>query len=892
MLTLDLGGFPEGTNQNITNAKLFWIADSIPRDIGGGSGFDKLAVMDTIARLCQLRSYLEIGVWHGRSFFPMSASFASRGGRSVGVDPYFRDAAFQQEMPNAIRETVERFIRDTDYDAVYRATAERQRQFGLTEASTLLRQTSVEAAPFLDASGMVFDMLHVDGNHDHSAVLADLSLHLPRLSPQGFVVLDDIDWPSVGPAVQLLEARMVAVHRAETYAIFGPASLTQNQLTQLSASCHAAEIEARALLDGTGRPLPLVSVWMITHNHERFVAHALESVLCQKRFFGIEIVISDDASEDRTAEIIGEYAARHPDLFRFKKRSKNVGVVRNYVETLLDCQGKYVAFLEGDDFWTDPQKLMRQVQFLDANTDHVICCHNVWKADDEGRLNGLLMKDVPASSNVVQLARGDYIATASCMVRNNVVHAFPNWLENLPACDWPLDLIQAQYGKIGYMPRLMAAYRQHDEGVWSGQSKRAQNHTAIALATQIDAGLAYRQHAALQSYSGRVWQEIAQDTVQEDSLAIIDDVFPHPQSGFRYEEFTSYLETFDGATVYTTGESNVCFTPYQGLPRLIEAHGARHPDIRNRIIPYPPGAPLRASLAYMVFAQNAWRHLATLERDKVPFVFTLYPGGGFLLDDETSDDRLRRTFSSPMFRRVIVTQTLTRDYLLRKSLCPPDRISFIYGVVTPRSALDPNAEKKLRFGYGKPTLDICFTAHKYRTDGHDKGYDFFLDVARALTLQCPEAHFHVAGGFGPDDLPIDGLEGRITFHGSHDQNWFRGHYRDKDLILLANVPFVLLRGAFDGFPTGCGSDAMLSGTALFCTDPLKLNCEFTDGHDLVVIERDVPAVVERIMEFRNKPAALRALGEQGAAAARKVYSYNRQVEERIALLAREIGLCD
>jgi glycosyltransferase involved in cell wall biosynthesis len=255
-----------------------------------------------------------------------------------------------------------------------------------------------------------------------------------------------------------------------------------------------------------------------------------------------------------------------------------------------------------------------------------------------------------------------------------------------------------------------------------------------------------------------------------------------------------------------------------------------------------------------------------------------------LIDEPDSDARLRRIFGSPLFRHVIVTQSLIRDYLIAKDLCLPEKISFIYGVVTPELNLRTRPAVKSRFGFGKDTLDICFTAHKYTADGHDKGFDFFLDVARKLVKRLPACRFHVVGGHGPDDLPLDGLEGKIAFHGPQEPSWFDTFYRDKDMILLGNVPFVLLPGAFDGFPTGCGSDAMLHELALLCTDPLKLNCQFVDGQDLVIIEHDIASTVEMICALHDAPERIRAIGESGCRAAKRVYSFESQLAPRLEIL--------
>ncbi len=371
-------------------------------------------------------------------------------------------------------------------------------------------------------------------------------------------------------------------------------------------------------------------------------------------------------------------------------------------------------------------------------------------------------------------------------------------------------------------------------------------------------------------------------------LVVFDDVFPHPQSAFRLEEFDAYLTRFKTAVVYSTGVSFAFFNDKRTLPQVIADHDRNSPALAGRTRPFDPALKIKARLAYCDFINNAAGFLDVIEKNHLPFVFTLYPGGGFYLNDDECDAKMRRVFGSRFFRRVIVTQKITYDYLVEKRLCPADRIDFIYGVVTPDVNLTRALPSKIAFGKDKKTFDICFTAHKYTPDGRDKGYDIFLDVARRLAALHPEYRFHVVGNYDENDLPITGLEGRITFHGGHDPEWFGEFYRDKDMILLCNVPFVLREGAFDGFPTGCGSDAMLHRVAQLCTDPLGLNSKFADGKELVIVPHDPHTIVGKILYFRDYPEELRAIGEAGYRAALNVYGFDAQVKPRIKILEREI----
>ena len=135
---------------------------------------------------------------------------------------------------------------------------------------------------------------------------------------------------------------------------------------------------------------PKLSVCMITYNHERFIAQAIESVLEQKTAFDFELVIGEDCSTDGTRTIVMRYAQRYPAKIRAFIRDKNLGLGRNGPQTINECHGQYVAMLEGDDYWIDPDKLQMQVDFLDANPSYSLCCHRCKIYDEE---TGALVDD-------------------------------------------------------------------------------------------------------------------------------------------------------------------------------------------------------------------------------------------------------------------------------------------------------------------------------------------------------------------------------------------------------------------------------------------------------------------------------------------------------------------
>ena len=132
---------------------------------------------------------------------------------------------------------------------------------------------------------------------------------------------------------------------------------------------------------------PLVSVFMITYNHEKFIAQAIEGVLMQKTNFPFELIIGEDCSTDRTREIVVDYAQRFPEIIKPILHEKNVGMKSNMNTCMQACSGKYTAICEGDDYWIDSLKLQKQVGFLEAHSDFSMCSTQSPKLNSLARMS-------------------------------------------------------------------------------------------------------------------------------------------------------------------------------------------------------------------------------------------------------------------------------------------------------------------------------------------------------------------------------------------------------------------------------------------------------------------------------------------------------------------------
>jgi glycosyltransferase involved in cell wall biosynthesis len=372
---------------------------------------------------------------------------------------------------------------------------------------------------------------------------------------------------------------------------------------------------------------------------------------------------------------------------------------------------------------------------------------------------------------------------------------------------------------------------------------------------------------------------------------ILDDIFPYLYSAFRIAEFNALLLHFPGAQVHSSAWPFVGLGEKRRFEEVLDEYERHYPELRRRVIRFHRGRDISGSFAYMVFLENAHRFMRTLKKYRVPFAVTLYPGGGFRLEQEESDRKLREVFSSSLLTKVIVTQKVTREYLLDRGYIDPSRIEFIYGGVFPSDGLASGTLEKPRYPEDKKTFDMCFVAFKYMKMGLDKGYDVFVAVARELGRACPDIRFHVVGPFDATDIDVSALEGRFRFYGSRNTDFFRRFYREMDVILSPNIPYVLFPGAFDGFPTGACIEAGMSGVAVFCTDPLRQNIHFRNGEDIVIVSGDPKEIASRIREFRDDPEALYRLSARGQESFRTVFDIRAQMEPRIRILSKCMLRC-
>jgi glycosyltransferase involved in cell wall biosynthesis len=252
-----------------------------------------------------------------------------------------------------------------------------------------------------------------------------------------------------------------------------------------------------------------ISILMITYNHEKFIAQAIESVLIQQANFDYELVIGEDGSSDRTREIALDFQRRYPDKIRVLLTDQNLGMHRNFARTLEACRGQYIALLEGDDYWTSPDKLQKQAEVLDTHPECALCFHQVATLEHEDQQPIVRHKQHKLISNLEDIVRTNFIPTGSVMFRREFLTTFPDWFYTAPVVDWPLFVAVAEHGEIRYLDEVMATYRIHNGGVWSTQSQAKRTEVLIDTCKAINLYLESRYEKTVNLSLAELYTELA-----------------------------------------------------------------------------------------------------------------------------------------------------------------------------------------------------------------------------------------------------------------------------------------------------------------------------------------------------------------------------------------------
>ncbi len=218
---------------------------------------------------------------------------------------------------------------------------------------------------------------------------------------------------------------------------------------------------------------PLVSVYCMTYNQEATIAQTIESIIEQKTDFLFELIIHDDASTDRTARIVQEYAERYPHIIRPILQTENQFKRCNIIHTHINpiAKGKYVALCEGDDYWSDADKLQIQINYMREHPECSFCFHAVHQLSSSGSMMIYrpLKSTCDVSASLIIKRGGLFCPTVSSVFRKDVMDCWPDFRLEADVYDYPAQALASTMGTVHYIDRIMGVYRFASEGSWTAQ---------------------------------------------------------------------------------------------------------------------------------------------------------------------------------------------------------------------------------------------------------------------------------------------------------------------------------------------------------------------------------------------------------------------------------------
>ena len=219
---------------------------------------------------------------------------------------------------------------------------------------------------------------------------------------------------------------------------------------------------------------PVASICTMTYNLEKYVSEALDSLLMQETDFPFEMVIDDDCSSDRTVEIIKQYVEKFPNIINVNFRKKNVGMRMNFVKNMQRANGKYIALCDGDDYWTDPLKLQKQVDFLEKNDEYVLTHAPLEPLYEEGSTKRTFNWS-NEDRDALELQK-TFLGTGTCVAcfRNiDILKDYPNEYHCSPLNDNFFWSLVGAYGKSKFLGDIkVTKYRQHAGGDYTTKSQK------------------------------------------------------------------------------------------------------------------------------------------------------------------------------------------------------------------------------------------------------------------------------------------------------------------------------------------------------------------------------------------------------------------------------------
>jgi len=239
-----------------------------------------------------------------------------------------------------------------------------------------------------------------------------------------------------------------------------------------------------------------LSIILIAYNQEETISQSIDSILMQNLPFDFEIIVADDFSSDKTMAIIKNKLIDKVENLIFLENSKNIGISKNYQRAFLASRGEYIAVMEGDDYWTNPNRLIKHIEFLDFHRECVMSM-NRFIVYNQNKKSFYFKKwnsnDDYIYANTSDTIRDNKLGNLSaCVFRKSVVDLLKPDLFDLSLADWMLGIVLSQYGFIAILKEMTSVYRIHNRGIWSKTTKEEKKVQVLKLIDVYNEYLEYR----------------------------------------------------------------------------------------------------------------------------------------------------------------------------------------------------------------------------------------------------------------------------------------------------------------------------------------------------------------------------------------------------------------
>lgn len=836
--------------------------------------------MAYIARQYNLKNYVQIGINNGENFLPMAYAFAQNMGFSLGV-------------ANDIDET--------KYNDIVLC----KEKLGISPYSNIINNSQNGVVKEINNLVTSIDMLYIDFNYINGILDNNIDQCLQLLNDNAYIACTNLNKINRERIINYEEdnnkqvKKMMLILSNNDIEIYIKTNQSTMQLNFVNTIKKKLEYLSHKLYNNEHKiktEIPRVLVGVLTYNHEKYIKACIDSILMQVGNFKLKVIIINDCSTDNSHEVISraiEDNSNENIEIEYIYYKKNKGLIEN-LKTIVHLAKDYdfLTFCEGDDYWLTENRIETHLNYLKSHPEVGVSFNEIklYYNDIQTMYDCYIQKVMNEGIyNCESLAAWNFIGNFSCCFYDgSLMSKIPDKLFDMFTVDWMFNIYCATMSEIGYIKQPMTVYRIHSHGVWSGLGAINGAREVIVNVDEYNkfTDFNYEQYFTRM----RDLHLIKENDQYAESLnlIIIDDSFPSKISGFRYQEFTSYLEHIEGTKILTTGMT----VAETSLSEALINYKRKYPEFGGKVFSFDMiWRPVECKLLYFTFLNNAFACLRFAEENRIPFVFTLYPGGGFALNNEESNTLLNRVFTSPCFRKVVVTQQSTYDYVIKNQFCPKEKIEFIFGAVTNLEKIDPVEKyRKKHYGINKDILDICFVACDHISYNGDKDYKVFIEVAKELIKKHQNIHFHVVGLADKRAVDISEIEDKIMFYAQKDETLINNFYNDKDIIISLNTKGKMFKGTLDSFLTDSCIDAGLQKVAIFCTDELGfITGRFINNEEIVIIPHDSKSIVQRIEKFINDPQKLQSIAEKGQKKIIELYNFDSQIKPRIKLLKEEIS---